>query len=217
MPLYSINDVLEIVDVGSSDLDANSSALTIQLKGPKLSEDETDAESLETAPVFGALGLVSRPYPADDTGNAQAAFIRGANVIVGMRDTRSASVVGKLSPGDVCVHSTGPKHTSRIFLKEETRQTVLMADDSNGKNMILMLDGKTDQVVISAFKQVITMRKEQGITLSTGLASINIGVDGTISLHGNVVVAGKLNAPQALVAVVTACPAGAGTGTGTLA
>lgn len=197
MPLYSINDVLEIVDIGSSELDANSSALTIQLKGPTLSEDETDAESLETAPVFGALGLVARPYPADDSGNVQAAFIRGANVVVGMRDTRSASVVGKLKPGDVCLHSTGPEHASRLFLKEEKKQVVLVSKDSNDKDMVVSLDGQGDKITITGFKCAFEMSRAEGIKIGNDKAFISIGVDGTIWVNGGKVILGS--APKGTV------------------
>lgn len=186
---------LQICTLGASTLDPGTGALLTQCKGAPLSDDPADAEDFGEIPIACALGLVAMPFPANDTGAAQGivAPVPGLDgVVIAARDTRTAKVVGNMRPGDTVVHSTGPNQAAQLQLKETKRQAVLATKGSDGRQVIVMLDGANDKIQILGFGCMIQLNKEDGcmLTSETGAASIQLKGD-TISLTGTVVLGGR--------------------------
>jgi hypothetical protein len=136
-----------------------------------LTDDVNDVEPFGEADVLQCLGVTSQAFPKTDEGYVECVGITGIGgrnlCIVGARDTRTASIAGRLSPGDTCVHTTGPGNVAQLHLKQEKKAAALVVTDVNGKNQVLLLDGKN--------------RKFQ---LFVNGAAIEINPDGDISLLG---------------------------------
>lgn len=129
------------VNIGSSTRHPNN-ILTAQCIG----EDEND--EISNTALFGQLGVTSRPYPATDSGMAECLLDTISEVIISARDTRIASVVGNIEPGDTCVHSTGPEQNARIFCKENNKVIALLVKDKNGKDMGITIDGDNQKITM---------------------------------------------------------------------
>lgn len=168
-----------LINLGTAQLDANTRALVVQGKGAPVSEDGT-APDYGLIPVISQLGLTAMPWPANDEGSAEglvAEDVPGMNgAIVGARDVRCADVVGKLGPGDVCLHSCGPQHKAQIQLKETKRQVGIFTEDKNGETQMILLDGSGDgklQIavggcMIQMHKGLITLTAGDGTTFTIG-------------------------------------------------
>lgn len=178
-------------------------------------DETTDVDPLGDSDVMQALGLAAMPYPADASGFGQAIVVQGVEgfvgVVIGARDTRNASIVGKLKPGDVTLHTTGPGSVAQCFLKHEKKQAGFATEDANGKTILFLLDGKN--------------RKGQW---SQNGAMIEIGPDGSITftakggaslvLSDKVYVVGELSLPGMLpnMALMQGPPTGSPGGAGAL-
>jgi len=186
----------EVVDLGASKLDDDTGVPLYQGKGCAFSDDPNDAPSFDDTPVMCQLGVTALPYPADSGGNAEGLVCKGIagydGIVVGARDTRSNSVVGKMKAGDTVVHSTGPEQAAQLQLKEEKRQCALVTKGSNKKTVGVFLDGKDDKVTVTGFGMVIEISDEYGISLvgKDGTAGISIH-DGRVTIFGEVVLGGK--------------------------
>ncbi len=158
------DNLFALIDIGASKLEPTFNTITVQGKGPQQSEDPEDSESFDDTPMFGALGLIARPYPKDSRGKCQGLLIRDASygAVVGMRDNRTNDVYGNLEPGDVCLFATGPKHKARVIIKEETDTVVILGKDSNGKDT--MLSSGQDGISLQAFGGIIQIT-EDGIVI----------------------------------------------------
>lgn len=179
---------LEIIDLGASKLDETNNVLTVQAGVA----DDDDFESYDDISLWGQLGITARPYPADDSGAAQGLVVKERDgLVISTRDTRTADVYGQLQEGDVAIHSTGPKHASRIFLKEDARSVILMSKDSNDKDILITVDGKNDKIQIAGFKCAFEMSPE-GITVGasglTGSAMMMLkSADASVWLNGSAI------------------------------
>lgn len=182
---------LDIVELGATRVEGGS---PLWQGVTKVSDEDGDEEPLGEGDVFQGLGLTSAPWPSDDSGKAEAVCVRGVagrdTVYVGARDTRSASIVGNLKPGDTVVHSTGPQQAAQLQLKEKKRQAALVSKNSAGKTMVFLLDGEADKAQIVLAGMAFEMNaKEKTILLTNGKASIIIDGD-VIALDGVVVPGG---------------------------
>lgn len=180
--------------LGRSKLDPDSNVLLVQCKDTPLSEDESDAPDFGEAADMSCLGVTARPYPADEDGNAEGVVLDDVpgidGVLVGARDTRSASIVGTLAEGDTVLHSTGPQTASAVYCKEAKRQTVMRTKDTQDKDAVIMLDGVNDKAAIAAFGMSVQVSRSDGIVLTDGTAAIQIK-DGIVSITGKVVWGGR--------------------------
>jgi hypothetical protein len=115
-----------------------------------ITDSETDLETLGPTAVYQGLGLTSLPYPKDASGYAECLVVRnvgGRNFCcIGGRDTRTASIVGKMEGGDTVLHSTGPAQAAQLQLKERKRQAALVTKTKSGKTTALILDGELEKV-----------------------------------------------------------------------
>ena len=199
----------EVVDLGASKLDDDTGVPLYQGKGCAFSDDPNDAPSFDDTPVMCQLGVTALPYPADSGGNAEGLVCKGIagydGIVVGARDTRSNSVVGKMKAGDTVVHSTGPEQAAQLQLKEEKRQCALVTKGSNGKTMGLFLDGEKDQGMMTVGGCVIEI-SDGGISMTdkTGKAGIIIK-NGVVAILGQIILGGKV--PSIPMAAVAAAPA----------
>ena len=136
--------------------------------------DNDDVEQFGECEMYQCLGVTSLPWPKTKEGYAEGLAIVGVGgrdaVIVGARDVRTAKIVGKMKAGDTVVHSTGPKMSAQLQLKEEKRQAVLTTNDSKGETMMVLLDGKNDEAHVIAGGNVFKLSRKDGIVLadSTG-------------------------------------------------
>jgi len=176
----------DLVDLGSAKLDEKTNALLVQAKTGPCSEDESDAPDFN-APIMCALGVTALPWPSNDNGRAQGIKVDapGTNgVIVGARDTRSAKVVAEMTPGESCLHSTGPDFDSRFFAKDQVAAIVV------GDDMAFSMDRKEKQITISAFGCHFELSEANGIVMMAGGAMLQIH-DGAISQVGKIVLGGR--------------------------
>ncbi len=156
-------------------------------------EAANDVEPHGDLEVFQCGGVIHAPAEADDTGSAEAIGITGvpgkSTVIIGMRDTRSADLVGKLGPGDSSLVSTGKGAVAQVQVKSKKRQVVLATKDSQNRSMAVVLDGKNDKVQIAALGAMFEIDKKGNLSITAGGASFMMQ-DGTIYLVGKVVLGG---------------------------
>ena len=202
---------MDICKLDTPTLDPKTNLPLIRATVPLAAEQgTTDVEEFGPIDAAMCLGVTSLPYPADDTGHAEGIVDRGCGnsdgVIVGGRDSRCASVVGKLKPGDSALHSTDPSASAQVQCKA-SRQVAAMTKGSDGKDMLLTLDGKNDKIQVAAFGGIIQMTKDQIIiTEPSGKASI-VMKDGCIMLVGKVILGGVtamarvMSAPGAALAL----------------
>jgi hypothetical protein len=182
-----VSNPADIATLGASSLDPETGAVKWQAK-------IEGGDDLGEADSFGALGVSARPYPADETGNAEAVVLRNCGgrtaVCLGARDTRTAKVAAGLKPGDVCLHSTGPKQSSQVRCLEEKRQVVAATKDDKDRAVMLLLDGKNEKIQLAGFGAMIQIdpNGEISLTAADGTA-LTIG-GGKVSVFGQLLVPG---------------------------
>jgi hypothetical protein len=186
---------LEIVTLGASEL---VDGVLVSEGSDKIEGAGDDiSEPVGSLVQMSQLGVYAAPYPADDAGHVEAVVANGCGgrdaVCIGAMDTRSAGVIGALQPGDTTVATTHPKSKAQLQCKGEKNQVVLYVHDSDDESMVVQLDGKANQIVISGFGMSFVMSKADGITLTNGEARISMSGP-NIYLQG-VVSAGAGSAP----------------------
>jgi hypothetical protein len=197
--------MLDITKLGASRRDGETNAPLVQAMN-EIDDGSGDTESFGEVAVYGALGVTSLPYPANDAGHAEgvmAAGIGGSNgAVIGARDTRTADVTAQLAPGDTCLHATGDGFDSRVFCKDKVVAIVI------GDDMVLSLDRKNQKITISHDGMIFEMKGGPGkqINLSTGGAGIQI-TERAVFISGQVVLGGRIAAPTNGVAYGVAGPA----------
>lgn len=183
----------EILKLGASVL-ADTGVPLVQGVAP-VGDDPQGVEPFGEIDVYGALGVSARPWPADDGGHAEGVVLRdvaGADgVCVAARDVRAGKMYGALAEGDTCLHSTGPEQAALVLCKEKSRTVAMISKGSDGKNIIVTVNGEKDKIQIAGFGLMFEMSAEQGIVLSDGGATVQIK-GGTISLAGTVVLGGRI-------------------------
>lgn len=157
--------------------------------------------SLDDVPHYQCLGVAAMPYQASDgnTDSAEAIVLTGVasqdGVIVGMRDCRTAKIVGTMRPGDTVLHSTGPNQAAQLQLREEARQASLISKSKRtGKHFGVFLDGEADTLTVNCGKHgTIHISPADGMVLTdqTGKASIQL-VDGKVIIMGQVILGGRV-------------------------
>lgn len=155
--------------------------------------DNDDVEPGGNVDVYQGLGLASMPYPKDNTGYAEGVFLRDCGgkdqVCIGARDTRNATLVGRLKPGDTTIHSTGPGSVAQCFLKHGKKQAGLATEDADDKTMMFLLDGKNRKAQLTARGAMIEIGKDGSISLTAK------GGAGIIIRDGKVAIIGELALP----------------------
>src|SRR5690349_11024216 len=118
---------VDIAILGASSVDKKTGVVLWEPIVP-ITDGDADVEPFGLTAVYQALGFASMPFPKTSDGYAECLVVRhcgGRNAVcLGGRDTRTASVVGNMRPGDTVVHSTGPNQAAQLQLKEEKRQAV---------------------------------------------------------------------------------------------
>ncbi len=169
-----------------------------------VSEDQADVQSLPDGDVYQSLGVTSAPFPADSNGKAEALCVRGIagrnTTFIGARDTRSATIVGNLKPGDTVLHSTGPQQAAQVQCKEDKRQVIAATKDGQGRGMAVLLDGDSGKIQILVPGSIIEMSTSGDITMTNGKASFLMQGD-TIALDANVILGSRFPNPAMKVVV----------------
>ncbi len=191
---------IDIGILGASHVTKDGVAV-VQLVVP-LTNETDDVEPQGEVDFFGSLGLTALPW-ASGGGHAEGLFARGVPgynaICFAARDTRSSAIVGKMRPGDTVVHSTGPNQAAQLQLKEEKKQAALVSEDSGGKTMMFMLDGKNDKIQLTAFGSIIEITRD-GISIVSAGDLILSGK--TVSIQGQVILGGST--PNPAMRVMTA-------------
>lgn len=187
--------IAQFVRLGAAKLSETTKALVVQAFHQLSEDDPNDVESFGEVDFWAALGLTAMPYPSDQNGYAEGVMLRTASghlVCVGGSDTRTASIVGNLKPGDTVLHSTGPSQAAQVQLKEEKRQALLVTKDVDGQTLVSGLDGKKKQWSTLVDGHYLEASADHGICLidKTGKAGIQIK-DGVVSIFGAVVLGGR--------------------------
>lgn len=158
-----------------------------------LTDDVNDIEPWGEIDVMQCLGLTSQAFPKDDSGYVEGVLIGGIGgrngIIVGARETRTASIAGRLSPGDTCVHTTGPGNVAQLHLKQEKKAAALVVTDRDGKNQVFILDGQNKKVQLFANGAAIEIDDSGDISL------LGKGGAGLLIQGGDVVINGNLKLP----------------------
>lgn len=178
---------IDIAFLGASSVSSKTGVPLWEPSVP-ITDDTTDVEAFGPTAVYQGLGLSSSPWPKDDTGHAECLIVRNCGgrpaVCLGGRDTRTASVIGNLAPGDTVLHSTGPNLSAQLQLKEAKRQAVLVSKDEDGNTMAAILDGLNGKVQITAFGGNIEMLKSGGLSLTAPDGTGILLKDGAIHFMG---------------------------------
>jgi hypothetical protein len=180
---------IEIVKLGSSKLNDRTKSPQWQAIN-ETGSDPGDAENFGEVDVFQGLGLTSMPWPDDGESYAEGALVRNCGnrngICIGARDTRTAAALGNVKPGDSILHSTGPNNAAQVQCKEDKRQVVLFTKDSSGKGVVIIVDGKNDQIQLQGFGQIIEMSKEHGIKIDNGKGASLLFQGSDLFINGNV-------------------------------
>lgn len=202
----------QLCTLGAATRDPATNSLLVQCKGAPLSEDPDDAEDFGQLPMCCALGVAAMPYPATELGAAEGVVesVPGVDgLVIGARDTRTAAITGNMKPGDTVVHSTGPEQAAQLQLKEAKKQAVLCTKGSDGRQVLVLLDGANDKLQIIAFGALIEMTSENGVVLTseTGGASIQLKGDTAIITATNVILGGRTPVAPVLAGAPPGAPA----------
>lgn len=178
---------IEIVKLGSSKLNDKTKSPQWQALND-IGPEPGDSEDFGEVDVLQGLGLTSLPWPADDDAYAEGAVIRNCGnrngICIGARDTRTASAIGNAKPGDTILHSTGPNQAAQIQCKEEKRQVVIYTKDSTDKGVVVVIDGKNDQIQMVGFGMIFEMSKDNGFKLDTGGGASILLQGGDVYING---------------------------------
>lgn len=177
----------EVVDLGASELNAETGVVWAQCKGAPLDGDG-DAPDYGKPPLMCCLGVSGRPYPADERGSAQGIVeeVQGLDgAVVAAHDPRAAKVYGEIQPGEHALHSTGPDFDSRFLAKNQLAVILV------GGDYVVTVDRKNKKVAISTPGGIIQVSERDGITLCDASGRGSLRLDGGVAaLMGNVILGG---------------------------
>ncbi len=136
-------------------------------------------------------GFASRPAKPDPSvGGPQAVIVRGADVdaCIASRDTRCHGLYASLDYGEFCVYAPGydAKGQARVLGKANGNLAMYtrVGNDPAGAGMTVQLDAQNNAVTILNGLGFGLIVDANGITLTSGKASLTLGADGTVSLVG---------------------------------
>lgn len=189
---YNADDLIEIVDVGSAELDPINNILTLNALGVGTSEDNEDLPNYSETPIFGALGLVAMPSPKNDSGGCEGLLLQTKQgpAFVGFRDTRTSQVYGQLQPGTTCLHSVGAEQSIRLLLNEEKRTAALLVKDSEGEDIGLIIDGNARSVSFFAGGHIVELHATDFLNIrvqsDAGTSNVSVAPQSVVIQSGNV-------------------------------
>lgn len=179
---------VDIAFLGSSSVDATTGVVLWEPSVPVIDSD-ADIEPFGPAAVYQALGFASMPFPKDANGYAECVILRhcgGRNVVcLGGRDTRTASIVGKMEGGDTVVHSTGPAQAAQLQLKETKRIAALLSKTSSGKTMMLALDGGNEKAQLTHAGAIVEIDDNGDISVLNSSGAGLLVQGGNVHIIGN--------------------------------
>ena len=186
-----MSPALEICMLGASSLKDGSPRWQCSVP---IGNDNDDVLPFGECAVMQALGVTARPYPKDNAGHAEAIVAPGVGnrkgVVIGARDTRDADIVGKIDEGDTVIHATGPGKKPQIQVKKKKQSAAIVVPCADGKDAVVIVDGKNHRIQILAFGQCFQMSKTDGITINDGkggglqIAGGEVTILGTLRLPG---------------------------------
>lgn len=196
---------MQMVTANTSELNSESNAVLVSCYDG--GDAEEDREPFGDCEMMGDLGSISIPYPPDADGRCEVVVAPGVGGsdgrIVGGWDTRTASIAGKLEPGDRCSHAPHPNKAVQVLFKGEQRTLAMVVEGKDGKQRIQSIsdDGYTLLVhghAISITKSDISLSSANG---QHGLTISNSGVHvrGTVILGGMLPVTGHTLATNTIV------------------
>jgi hypothetical protein len=176
---------LDIVTLGASELNSTTSVATVEIS--RQFGQDGESEPIGNAPLIQCLGITALPAEPDENGHAEGVALSPCGSytsgVIGGTDTRCADIVGKLGPGETCVHNTGgtADTRSRLLLKENMASIIL----GKGK-AIVICDAKNNAITITGFGRIFEMSDANGIVLGgkNGKGGIRIDDDGNVTIWG---------------------------------
>lgn len=184
--------MIEIVELGASELDPESGALLSQASGAEPSDD-AEPTDYGRALVMMALGLAARPAPADENGSAQGIAVQtegSDGVLIGGHDPRAGGVYGELQPGETAMFATGKGFQSRALAKKKLFAIVV------GQNLAIVVDGRVEgdeQIILSCPGGAFKISNRDGVVISdeTGKACLQMK-GGVSALLGDLLLGGRM-------------------------
>jgi hypothetical protein len=179
-----------LVDVGVDILSTTVSTKTkkILCQTGQVDAESTDADGCEW---MQHVGFASRP-PKPEAGKSAAQGLvfktSDRDVCVASQDLRGLELYSGLSDGETCVYAAGADGTAqgRVLIKADSSVHLYTKEGgtSDGAGMTIQLDAANSAIrIIGPIGQAIILDAD-GITLTTGAASLKLGADGSVSLVG---------------------------------
>lgn len=182
---------MDVVRLGAVTLDEETGAPVVAADIPIDGEDDNSSNGLPQLDMMPSLGLSAVPATSDEDGYAEGVVARGLNgspgVVIGGRDSRTASVIGNLAAGETCLHSTGKGMDSRVVCKDQS-VSILVGEPAK---MIATFNQAEQKIQITGFGHMFEMSAAQGICMKDkggGLIQIN---GGAVTITGSSVVIGN--------------------------
>lgn len=202
---YATNDLISICRTSTAELDPDSNAVSANLL-------DADDASLTNLPVFGALGITSRPC-ASDNSNSCESVVFDNQCIIAQRDTRCTKVYSSLKEGDTAIYSTDSAGTAKIILQGEDKSIKFVVGDTtftlDEKNKSIQIANSENTFLLNATTiklqgaAGIIQLDAAGITIGTPAANIAIAPTG-ITLTGAKISLGSAAAAQPAIIGVAA-------------
>jgi hypothetical protein len=196
--------MIKLVTANTTRLDEESNAAYVDCYDGGDAEDQR--EPYGELPMMCDLGSISIPFPPTAEGKAELLVAEGVGGANGRAcaawDTRTASIAGKLEPGDRCTHAPHPNKAAQILLKGEQRAVAIIVVDKNGKQSLQTLSADTGFTVLIGGHAMKLDKSGFAISSANGQHSISVTNQG-IQLSGNVS-AGPPGQPGETLGVATA-------------
>jgi hypothetical protein len=205
------DDVLTFCRVAASSLGATAKTVLLNLRGLAAGDNDDTGEQSTEEPVYGALGVVSRPRDPSSAGAAEAVSARRADglPVIALRDLRLNKARGHVAPGTVSVVGYGgaflsiddaPNGGGSVltlyapygFDPEPNVAHSIILDTTSGNEAILIVHG---------LGHAILLDKDGKVVIKNGAGDVFISVepDGIVVNGAVKVVGGTMQIATSLV------------------
>lgn len=180
-------DIDSLIDIGLDVLSTSMSATGKILAF--LGDAKNKLATSDRASWVQHVGFASRPgKPTAGKQACQAVVVRRSDqdVVIASSDSRTQEMYGALSDGETALIAGGPDGTSqaRVILKADGSANVYTraGNSAGGAGMVLQLDAANNASRMLNGLGFGIIADANGVTITSGAASITLGADGSISI-----------------------------------
>lgn len=215
----SFDDAFAFAKVVASTLGSEAKSLLLNLRGFAENDDDDKGEPAAEMPVYGALGVVSRPRKPDDKGFAEAVAGRSDDGLqpIAMRDVRISKARGNVLEGSTGIAGYGgafvaiddaPSGGGSIVTAYApyafdgsgvpAHAHSITMNTTPGDESVIVAAGDGQSVIMNAATGVMILRSKSGKALVI-LDDDKVTISGkTITLYGLVTIGNPATAVPAL-------------------